>query len=306
MPEPQLSREPTDTVRRARPRGRALIGALVLGSALGAVLLVAVAAEGSGSVVRGSGRLAWIVNLAAARGVAERDSGLAQHFFDAPATFITASRGQTLPEPRATRTASFASEAALQAAVDGGRLAPGTRAVVYDSEDWPATPLAEQQNLAKYYRLAAGAAHRHRLRLIATPAADLVKRLDPSARPGTEYAAFVRLRIAAKAARYADVYEIQAQGSEMALPKYVSFVRAVAAQARQTHPGIEVLAGISTGPGGVRQTASVLFDAVRATRRLVSGYWLNDPAGGSACPKCTGPYPEVAVELLRRLRASRD
>ena len=38
-----------------------------------------------------------------------------------------------------------------------------------------------------------------------------------------------------------------------------------------------------------------------ATRSQVSGYWLNIPGQGTACPKCGTPQPQVAIDFLQRL-----
>jgi hypothetical protein len=62
--------------------------------------------------------------------------------------------------------------------------------------------------------------------LIATPATDLVQTLAPGTPTGRRYVEFLRLGIAAAAARYADVYEVQAQGSEADLSEHIKFVRA--------------------------------------------------------------------------------
>jgi hypothetical protein len=121
---------------------------------------------------------------------------------------------------------------------------------------------------------------------------------------GGRYDEYVRLGIARSAARYADVYEIQAQSSEANLELYTRFVKAAAAQAREANPKVQVFAGLSTNPSGKQVTSQQLYDAVQATRGEVDGYWLNIPAGGAYCPKCGEPQPQVAVELLRRLSSS--
>jgi hypothetical protein len=46
---------------------------------------------------------------------------------------------------------------------------------------------------------------------------------------------------------------------------------------------------------------SVMLYAAAASAPYVSGWWLNDPAAGQWCPKCTGPYPWTIVSFLRML-----
>lgn len=249
--------------------------------------------------------LSWIVNSPAAERAKHLAPALAARAFDNSRTFMTTKHRQPLAEPGAVRTESFASETALQRAVTHERLAAGTRAVVFDDEAWPRTPVAEQRDPAKYYRLAGDVAHTHSLELIAAPATDLARILDPAGRRGRRSTAFLRLGLAAAGARFADVYDIQAQGAEGNLAEYVRLVREAARQARDANPHIKVLAGLSTNPGGRRQPASVLADAVDATRGTVSGYWLNDPRGGKACPSCAGPFPDVVIAFLHRLLVAR-
>jgi hypothetical protein len=242
---------------------------------------------------------AWIIDAAAAERIAGIDPGLASYFFARPTTFEITSAGAGL-EPNATSTTGFADEHALHDAIVSGALPAGTRAVLYDNEAWSATPLAQQQNPAYYYQQAAEVAHQYGLLLIATPSPDLVDVLAPGS--PQRYSAFLQLGIAAAAARYADVYDIQAQGSEADPSAYASFVSQAAAQARSANPNIELLAGISTNPSGKAVSAQIMYDAVQATKSIVNGWWLNDPFGGAGCPSCNGPYPQMAVDFLRMMR----
>lgn len=282
-----------------------LIGAIAAaGIAVGA--LVATSAMGAPLRPGGSGtRIAWIVSDLTLQRIAKLDPSLARYFFDNQRTFAIAGKipPRTSSAPNSLKTMSFADETLLRDAIVSHRLVPGTRAVIYDDEDWTLTPRDQQLHPARYYHEAAAVAHRHGLLLIATPATDLVNALAPGTPNGQKYSEFLKLGIAAAAACDTDVYKIQAQGSEEARSTYRQFVRAAGAQARRAHPGVELLAGISTNPSGRMETPSVLFNAVQATRSIVAGYWLNDPANGKACPKCTGPYPQIAVAFLQMLRA---
>ena len=102
-------------------------------------------------------------------------------------------------------------------------------------------------------------------------------------------------------AKCADVVEIQAQGAEANPARFRQFVDAEAQQARTANPNVLVLAGISTNPDGRRVSAQQLLAAVQAVRPVVSGFWLNIPAGGKYCPRCGEPHPEVAMRLLQAL-----
>ncbi len=173
-------------------------------------------------------------------------------------------------------------------------------AVVLDIENWPMTPPAEREHPVTTYAKAARIAAAHNKMLIATPAMDLVRTMDPSSR-GPIYRRFRELRLAARIAPYVDVYEIQAQGVENDPRRYRSLVLALARQVRSSHPQARILAGLSTGPSGKKTNARTLYRDVQETRRIVSGYWLNIPGRSQWCPRCTTPQPQIAVRLLRML-----
>jgi hypothetical protein len=242
--------------------------------------------------------MAWIVSarsltLLGRNGLTESQ---VQQLFGNHDTFLT---GGPAAVTGAVKTVTFASYAALSSTLAAGRLPAGTRAVLYDNEDWPLTPVQEQQDPAKYEQLAAGLAHAHHLLFVSTPATDLTDVLAPHAT--NHYAAYLQLHIAADAARYADVIDIQAQGAEADLATFVPFVKAAAAQARQANPRVIVLAGISTNPSGQAITGAQLVAAVLAVRPFVNGFWLNIPSAGAACPRCGTAQPQVAVPVLRLL-----
>jgi hypothetical protein len=203
---------------------------------------------------------------------------------------------------RAMPAVTFGSYAELKKALDSGRLSKDVKAVLYDNEAWEFTPPEEQQDIAKFEKLAADAVHSHGLLFVATPATDLTRILSPQVKT-RRYDEYLRLGIAGAAAQYADIYEIQAQGSEDNLAVYTQFVKQAAAQARAANPQVKVFAGLSTNPSGKHVTAKGLYDAIMATRSDVDGYWLNIPAGGSHCPRCGEAQPQVAVELIKMLDA---
>ena len=199
---------------------------------------------------------------------------------------------------------SFTSYRAMKRAFDSGSIGPEVRAILYDNEAWQFTPPEEQVNHASYARMAAELVHAHGLLFVATPAANLAKVLSGgAAAAGQRYDAFIRLNIAADEARYADVIDIQAQGSERDVQKFSSFVKAAAAQARSANPKVLVFAGISTNPSGQRVTSDDVLQAVEATRNVVDGYWFNVPQPSQYCPNCSEFRPDIAIDVLRRLSA---
>jgi hypothetical protein len=177
-----------------------------------------------------------------------------------------------------------------------------TAAVLYDDEDWPLTPKAQQEDPAKYeaegYRLS----RERGVVFIAAPAMDLVRVLDPGG-SGSVVQRFLSLDIIGQAAHDADVVDIQAQGLEGGA-QYATFVAAAARQARAANPDVKVLAGLSTNPSGRAISSTVLAEDADAVRGVVDGYWLNIPSSGTACPRCGTARPQPAVAWLEQLLAA--
>lgn len=241
---------------------------------------------------------AWIVSMQALRRLALRAPGLTQQFFDSPLSFVTSGRAAALVKagfPAALPTASFTSERALAAAIRGGHLPAGTRAVMFDDEAGSRTPRAEQLHPGIYYQRAEQVAHAADLLLVGAPELNLARVVAPRTRPGRLESEFLRHGIARDAARYADVYAIQGQAEVGSARKYRAFVRAATAQATAVHRGVELTGALSTNRSGRSQTASNLLRAATSVRALVSGYRLEDPGPG---------FPRVAVNFLRKLRST--
>jgi hypothetical protein len=248
----------------------------------------------------------WVIDLRALRRLDALSSTLVHHFFNTPRTFVTGASMTSLQRlglPAAIPTASFTSETTLAHAVKQRQLPFGTRAVVFDDEHWNLTPRGQQLSPAMYYQRAARVAHQHSLLLIAAPAPNLIQARNRKASGSALYNAFLGRRIAAGAARYADVFDIQAQGIEGQRSPYASFVQSAAFQASEAHPGVELLSGISADPPGRQRPLGVLLGAVGGSGPAVSGFALTVPAGSRGCAACVGPYDGAAVGLLRGLRS---
>ena len=208
------------------------------------------------------------------------------------------SPGQTpLAAAGALPVVTFSSVGELEQAVTGNQLPAGTRGVLYDPEAWSFTPSLEQRDPAGAARQAMDIAHAHGLKLICAPALNLTT-VQPGG-PGPRWRQFLDLGLAGSLARTCDVIELQAQSLERDTGTYAAFVRAAAAQARQANPRVIVLAGLSTNPPGAVVSSQQLADAIRATSRLVSGYWLNIPGRGPRCPTCNSPRPEIGLQALQ-------
>jgi hypothetical protein len=197
--------------------------------------------------------------------------------------------------------ADFRSYAEFENAIGQGTIPAGVRWVMYDNERWPLTPVGEQADPVRYEQLFAELAHRHGYKVILAPAQDLVLGYD---RNGSHngwppWQSYLSTGLAATSARYADIYEIQAQRYEMSAYRsqhaYASFVAAAAARARAANPKIVIYAGLSTQR--VSSAAQLLQDYL-ATNNLVNGYWLNIPHDNQPGPVA------LADQFLRSIPVS--
>lgn len=202
---------------------------------------------------------------------------------------------------KAIAVRTFKSFRDIQNAVAENALASDVRGVMYDYEGWPFTPEEEQRNPAGYVKQAADIVHARGLLFFTAPAVDLVPVLAPDGDRKRQDETYLRLGIAADAARWADVVDIQSQRFERDTTRYAKFIREAAAQARQANPKVIVLAGVSTQPSGHDVTASDVLRAIDATRDFVDGYWLNIPAPSQYSPSVTEFRPDIAVDVLRSL-----
>jgi hypothetical protein len=199
---------------------------------------------------------------------------------------------------------SLKSSAEVQNALETGALGPEIKGVMYDYEKWRFTPEDEQRNPDAYLKRAADLVHSKGLLFLTAPAVNLVTVMAPGTGGARLAETYLKLEIAANAARYADVFDIQAQRFEHDAGLYASFVRQAAAQARQANPKVLVLAGVSTEPIGRSVSADDILRAIAATRDVVDGYWFNIPQPSEYSPAAKAFRPEIAVEVLRRLAGS--
>jgi len=160
--------------------------------------------------------------------------------------------------------------------------------LLYDLEKWNYTPVEEQQAPLDSLRQFGQLAHSLGFRVIATPGTDLAWVTDTKV-PGGRMRArekpwewFLRNEVAACAARFSDMIDIQAQPWVTDVTVYSSYVRAAASQARAANPQVKVLAGLSTARGTVGENIA----AAKAVASNVDGYWLNVPGslGGRTFP----------------------
>ncbi len=205
------------------------------------------------------------------------------------------------PGWKAIPIGAFKSVDGVRNALADNALASDVKGVMYDYEAWRFTPEEEQKNPAGYVKEAADLVHANRLLFFTAPAVDLVPVLAPNGDRKHQDETYLRLGIAADAARYADVFAVQSQRFERDTGLYARFVKEAASQARQANPKVIVLAGVSTQPSGQFVTADDILRAIDATRDFVDGYWLNIPGPSKYSPAVTEFRPDIAINVLRAL-----
>ena len=242
----------------------------------------------------------WLIAASAVsklEGIAS--SATVESYLDGPQTTIITS--STIPSNLSGWQVAFAFDAKsladIRSGVDGG-LPSRISEILYDPERWSFTPVTEQLNVGASTQQAASMAHAARRELIVAPATNLAEVAAPGQSAAT---AFIQTDDLAKVATSANVVEIQAQGLERNSSRYAAYVGQAVSQVRSANPNAMIYAGLSTNPSGGPVTASELVSAVRLTSSEVSGYWLNIPSPGSACPGCGQPEPLLALDLLEQL-----
>lgn len=275
-------------------RGFGAVGtvALVLGTAGYAIQTAA-----AGSTPGGLGAQRWIVYSGALGMVQSLDPGLAEAAFDNPGTYV-----QNPNEPPTSQVPAgwssvaeqkYTSETAFAGDAGSGAISPtAIPAALYDTEDWSATPTAEQDDPCSFIRQFGSVAHQHALTSIMAPAQDLVN-ADGGQQGGEGklWEGYLRMNYAGCAAQGNDWLTIQSQTDQNTEADFDEFVTQAALQARAANPGVVLTDGFSTNPASTTSpTPAQMYQDQLDTNGGVSGSWLNIPG--------TGARPDLAVQYL--------
>lgn len=210
----------------------------------------------------------WLTGSGSLTEIATMNRRDARHFFSSSRSFVI---GHAVPGYAAAAVTDFKSYAAFGKVI--AHLHRG-QWVLYDNEHWSFTPVAEQRHPATYMRRFAHLAHQHGLNVIEAPARDLmsVPGGDCTRQPGqTTDKAYLACGIP-QDARFADIYEIQAQADQPTASSYASFVKAARRQALGANPHLVLLAGLTTDRAG---SPAQIVACWKVTNKLLAGYWMN-------------------------------
>jgi endoglucanase len=243
------------------------------------------------------GPASWIVSGSGAQRLLAASAGAAQLLFNTPNAYVTgtsAADTSQLGLQNAVPTATFTNEASLAAAINTNTLPPGTVAVQYAPSS-PVTPRNQLTDPTNAFMQAGLVAHAHGLLLIGAPSLNVVNATAPHLKAIKRTSKFLQGRIAAAAARYSDVYVIQAQTLERTPSRFSAFVRQTAAQAVNAHASVEILTEIRSGAGAHGPTTPMLERDLSGAGSAVSGYELIDPSAADLTPPPSG---NAAVGLI--------
>jgi hypothetical protein len=199
----------------------------------------------------------------------------ASHFFNTPGSYATGPGTATSPVSDGFATSgvlAYTSYAQFASDIANHVIASSYQWVMYDLEEWSATPLAEQQNPALYMQEFGQLAHAHGLKVIEAPGRDLG--LVPGSVcpevPGENLDHwYLRCNIPAAAARSADLLVVQDQVNTTNPAEFDFLYGTARTQAQAANPRIVVDAEVSTAYG----TATQMVTA--ATSASADGIYIN-------------------------------
>lgn len=258
------------------------------------------------------GNVAWLMapeSIALIEDGGAQGFALAHEYFNQPAAFLQSKTALPSDYAAARWTRDFASfdgGNGFANALAGCALPSTVAAVELDIEQWPYSPLSEQQTPVQTYAAAHAAVLAYNqacrdggvpLLFIATPAINLSLLLDGGS--SDKYQSFLNLGLARQIAENADVFELQAQGLIDDPTAFTNFVQQGAAQAKAGNPNVEILAGLSSFEG--IDAGTVYQEILQTFGTSVDGYWLNTPGQTFCDAGCAPVVPDVAIAILQLL-----
>ena len=246
-------------VRGWRPRTtRAKIGiAAVVAVGATGVALALVAGLAGGPI-----KLAWSMTAGNVRQLSQQDPRTASHFFNTAMSYAAGAslvRTPVQAKYATTPVLSYTSYARFKSDINRGHITYPYKWVMYDPEQWPQTPVSEQQDPVKYMTLFGQLAHANGLKVIQAPGLDLGTvsgSVLPRQRGESLDHWYVRVNIAGKAAAAGDIFQLQDESNTTAGGQYAWMFNMTARQAHAANPNVRVYSEVSTVNGTAAQMAT--------------------------------------------------
>jgi hypothetical protein len=242
-----------------RPRTTRAKAGLAAVAAVGATgLALALVAGPAGA----STKPAWAMTASNVQTLSGVDASTASYFFNTPTAYgggASLVRTPVQAKYATTPVLSYTSYAQFASDIKSGAITYPYKWVMYDPEDWTATPVGEQQNPVKYMTLFGQLAHANGLKVIQAPALDLASvpgSLLPRQSGESADQWFVRVNIAGKAAAAGDIFQLQNESNTTSGGQYAFMFNTTQGQAQDANASVKVFSEVSTVNGTAAQMAS--------------------------------------------------
>ena len=255
------SAAPTARTRLVIRRRRPLLG--ILGAVVIATAVAFAAAVGGGVPAASAATRDWIATGWNIHLADRLDPATTKHFFNTSSSFGSgpASSGHPVTNGFAANAVLvFDSYAQFTSDIRSGAIGPDYKWVLYDPEEWPQTPVAEQLSPVKYLTQFGQLAHAHGYKVIEAPGRDLgnVARSGSACPelPGENLDKWYIHCDIAGAAAASDVYVLQDQVNTTNVTEYGALFASARRQALAANPQAIVDSELSTNYGTAQQMAT--------------------------------------------------
>ena len=246
-------------VRVWRPRTSRAKAGLAAVAAVGATgLAVALAAGPAGAATKP----VWSMTAGNVQSMSAMDAGTTSYFFNTSRAYGAGASLVKTPVQRryaTTPVLSYTSYARFSSDIRSGAIRYPYKWVMYDPENWSATPVGERQAPVKYMALFGQLAHAHGLKVIQAPALDLGTvpgSVLPRHRGESVNQWYVRVNIAGAAAASGDIYLLQDESNTTVKGQYAPLFNTTENQARAANSKVLVFSEVSTVNGTAAQMAT--------------------------------------------------
>ncbi len=237
-------------------RAKAGIAAVAAVGATGLALALAVGPAGATT------KPAWGMTAGNIQTLSQTDPASASHFFNTPAAYgggASLVRTPVQAGYATTPVLSYTSYAQFASDVQSGAITYPYKWVMYDPEEWAATPVSEQQDPVGYMTLFGQLAHASGLKVIQAPALDLAY-VTGSVLPRQQGESadqwFIRVNIAGAAAAAGDIFQLQNESNTTSGGQYAYVFNTTEAQAQAANGNVRVFSEVSTSNGTAAQMAT--------------------------------------------------
>ena len=242
-----------------RPRttgAKAGIAAVAAVGATGLALALAVGPAGAAT------KPAWGMTAGNIQTLSQTDPSAASHFFNTSAAYGNGASLVRTPVQAGYATTpvlSYTSYAQFASDIQSGAITYRYKWVMYDPEEWSATPVSEQQDPVRYMTLFGQLAHANGLKVIQAPALDLAY-VTGSVLPRQQGESadqwYVRVNIAGAAGAAGDIFLLQNESNTTSGGQYAYMFNATEGQAQAANGNVQAFSEVSTANGTAAQMAT--------------------------------------------------